>query len=125
MTFDPPAFLSGLGGILLGGAVIRLWLRNMLTEMRDLRKEIQALKTERIAGLEKRIDQLERNCKGVQVVEQLRNISGWMNKLDMRLAAIADETAEQRSKISADHEFIFDVSHEFRRHAADRSLHHG
>lgn len=125
MTFEPSGFVSGLAGILLGGAVVRLWLRNVLAEMRDLRKEIEDIKTERIAGLEKRLERMETNCVGAVVSEQYKGLKGLMSKIDLKLDRFAEETSEQRADIKHDHDYISDVATESRAHAADRSLHSG
>ena len=125
MKFDVASFLSGISGVLLAAGIVALWLRHLLSRLKDLQAEVDELKATRIAKLEAAIAAMQEGCVGKVVKESLRNLEGWMNKIDLRLAQISDETASQKTAIQHDHQFISEVSKEFRSHANDRSLHSG
>jgi len=126
MTFDASGFISGLAGVTLGGMLVGLWLRNLMSELRDLRNDIEDLKETRIAKLERRIDHLADECVGSAVQQGLKNLEGWMEKIDQNLARVAEKTAGQNERIAANKDFLTNLNASHREHTRDRELHqHG
>lgn len=125
MSFDGPAFLSGLSGILAGCGLFLLVGRYLLGEMRELRNEMRDLKEDRLVRIEARIDKVEENCVGRQVMEKLANSIGWLKKIDMKLDGISDETAQQRAEIKSNRDWLTNVDRAQAEHVRDRSVHGG
>lgn len=126
MDFSPDVImpaLSGISGATITGLLIRTWLQTTISELRDLKREIEALKTERIEGLEHRLDKLENNCVGQRVVEELRNLTGWMKKNDIKLDNIHGLLSEHRGQFTGLNKWVENLNEEFQQHVKDREIH--
>ena len=123
MTVDLSAFGSGFLGMLLGSGIVALWLKHLTGRMRHLAGTIETLKDQEMKRLEHRMDALESGCVGREVKTSLKNLEGWMTKIDNRLERIAEETAGQRERIKANAHYVQNVDATFKAHRDNMRLH--
>jgi len=141
MQFDVGAFVSGLGGITLGGILAGLFLRNLFAEIRDLRNAVRDLEERRLGTLEARlanvpsdgrvtrleadIQELKANCVGERVATSLSNLESWMNKIDGRFQVTKAETDKQHERIKSNRAYVENLDTTFQKHRDDREIHGG
>lgn len=137
---------AGLGGATIGGFLVRAWLKSLIDDVRELRKEVENLKTERVASVERRVEEMVKACpvrhqevadrlaavNGVEarIGEELRNVTGWLKKIDLNVAATGQQVAALQAEFAARVEWIrnlntsqADLQRELHEHCRDRIAH--
>lgn len=112
------AFLSGLGGVLLGAGIIALWLNHTLHEYTalkhrvedDLAKGVSALR-EQLADLQQREVDLDRRLRTTErqvepvniplVNQQLKSLGRQVLDLEGKLEVVLDRTTRQDERLTA------------------------
>ena len=123
MNQNLQAFLSGIGGVMIGFGLFSLWLRGILSELRELKRDFKHLETDQLAKMEVRMDRLESGCVGKTVLERLDNLLGWTQRLDSKIERFTEETAEQRAQIKGDRSYLENVDRVFREHRENLEIH--
>jgi chromosome segregation ATPase len=137
MTFDPGAYISGLGGIISGVGLLVVVLRNYQTQVKELRRDMDSLKDERVAGIEARISSFESGCqmkhdrlasalnKVEHMAANLDNMVGWTKKLDAKLDRLGEDAASARATVAGQDKWLGNLDAAHQAHVRDRELHHG
>ena len=123
MQFDPGSFLSGLVGMVAGGGIVAVWVKALLGQVRELRRELVELRDGRIADIERRVEAFQADCIGPRVGESLRNLEGWTKTIDMKLDRIAEEAAAASARIAGDRKWLENLDAAYQRHAGNRETH--
>jgi len=114
--------IGTLIGAIVGGFIVGLVSRSKERQIERLVSRVDTLETERIAKIERRLDEREHNCVGAEVQTSLHNLEGWMKKVSNKLDNIGDETAQQRAQIQAADKYVENVDKSLQRH---KEVHHG
>lgn len=138
MMFDPGSFVSGLAGVVCGGGLLAAVLRHLAGKVATLETQVQSLRDNHVASIEKRLEQWEKSCgerhseiaremKPVErLTESVRNLNGWLSKVDLHLGAISDGVAGLKAEMQANAKWLGNLNDDFQAHQRDRELHrHG
>ena len=121
---------SVTGGGISVGAVVWYLLRSLIGDLKaqvaEMRSEVAHLRDRELADLARRlgkIEDIEANCPGIRLGEQMVNTVGWLKKVDLKLDRIAEDVAGLRAGISSQGLYIGNLDAAHQRTSADLHMH--
>lgn len=118
MSFDLSAYLSGLGGVITGGAMFGTWIFSM-------REEIRTLRDNHIHSLAARISKIEDRCAAETFAANLDAMKPMLTRIEGKVDEFTASVARIEANERNTHAYVSDVNREFTAHRGDRSLHSG
>jgi predicted translin family RNA/ssDNA-binding protein len=130
MDFDFSNVVTGLlcggGSTAVVGMFVKAWLAGVMNEMGDLRREVKALRDEKVAGLERRIDKVEEfhaECPGQTLMEKVNNLLGWTKKIDGVLDIVRTDVTKTAAAFEAQKTWLANLDASHQAHLRDRAIH--
>lgn len=127
---------SGLGGILVGSGIVVAVVKSKFTQVDALTRDLTALKDERVAAIEKRMQAFEGSCqarhdrltdalnKVEHMAANLENIVGWTKKLDGKIDRMAEVTSAASARADGQAKWLDNLDKAHNEHVRDRGVHH-
>lgn len=137
MGFDLGAFVSGFAGVVGGGVVVGSYIRSLREEVAALRGELKTVKDNHLATIEGRVAEIEKECGArheklggdltamVRLAEEVRNLCGWLKRIDGTLGLISERTATTSAAIDAVKVWLTNLNADYQAHQRDHSIHGG
>ncbi len=118
-----PEALRGLitGGVILVG--VKMWISNLLADNQALREEVKNLKTQQIALLEESVKEINARCTAETTTADLKNLLGWMKRIDANLSEVATETTATKTAVAGQGIWLKNINDELQKHLTSYKIH--
>jgi hypothetical protein len=118
-----PAIVGGgICGLIIAGVVIvffNVWLRGVVEGKDKLELRVNELESTRLVKLEDALEEHIKEDISGEISNELKHITGSLNKLSDKIDRFAEVSAAQGSKIEADHGYIENVNRALQDHKRD------
>lgn len=116
--------LSGVAGLIMCWVVYRQFAADRQCrakeeeQRRQLAHKLEALETEKIASLQKRVDEHIEKDKSQELLTEMRHINGNLEKLSAQVGRALEANARQSSEIENNRQFIENLREDLHQHVS-------
>jgi hypothetical protein len=110
---------SAISGAGLTGLLVREWVKAQIAESREIRRDLEALRRDRVEKLETRTEQMAAGCVRHQSDAKLDTLIGQVHKIDAKLDLIGQDTAALKQARLDDRGYIENLDKSLQRHKSE------